>query len=208
MQTSAIAQTPATGGQRSSLPLPASGLSGLKSEDFFRILVSELKQQDPFEPAKTADMISQVSQIRSIELSGQLTKTLQHMLGGQRSSLPLQRVSGAAELIGKYVMATISTPDGSVATIEGVVTGVRFGADGVVVLELDTGQLLRADDVTCITTLEALDAVGTPDEPGGQRSSLPLPSAADDDGAKSDATARRRAQPQEPPAWLSLDTSL
>ncbi len=37
------------------------GLSGLKSEDFFNILVTELKQQDPFEPAKTADMIGQVS---------------------------------------------------------------------------------------------------------------------------------------------------
>jgi len=189
MQTSAIGQTLGTAG-----PTPASGLSGLESKDFFRILVSELKQQDPFEPAKTADMISQVSQIRSIELSGQLTKTLEQMTRQQR-------VSGAGELIGKYVMATISTPDGSVATIEGVVTGVRFGADGVVVLELDTGQLLRADDVTWITTLEALDAVGTPDE-------ATAPSAADDDGAKSDATARRRAQPQQPPSWLSLDPSL
>jgi len=189
MQTSAIGQTPGTAG-----PTPASGLSGLESEDFFRILVSELKQQDPFEPAKTADMISQVSQIRSIELSGQLTKTLEQMTRQQR-------VSGAGELIGKYVMATFSAPDGSVAMIEGVVTGVRFGADGVAVLELDTGQLVRADDVTWITTLEALEAIGTPDEATAQ-------AAADEDGAKSDATARRRAEPQEPPAWPSLDTSL
>ena len=189
MQTSAIGQTPGTAG-----PTPVSGLSGLESEDFFRILVSELKQQDPFEPAKTADMISQVSQIRSIELSGQLTKTLEQMTRQQR-------VSGAGELIGKYVMATVSAPDGSAATIEGVVTGVRFGADGVAVLELDTGQLVRADEVTWITTLEALEAIGTPDEATAQ-------AAADEDGAKSDATARRRAEPQEPPAWLSLDTSL
>lgn len=189
MQTSAIGQTPGTAG-----PTPVSGLSGLESEDFFRILVSELKQQDPFEPAKTADMISQVSQIRSIELSGQLTKTLEQMTRQQR-------VSGAGELIGKYVMATFGAPDGSVATIEGVVTGVRFGADGVAVLELDTGQLVRADDVTWITTLEALEAIGAPDEATAQ-------TAADEDGAKSDATARRRAEPQEPPAGLALDTSL
>lgn len=189
MQTSAIGQTPGTVG-----PTPASGLSGLESEDFFRILVSELKQQDPFEPAKTADMISQVSQIRSIELSGQLTKTLEQMTHQQR-------VSGVGELIGKYVMAAFSAPDGSEVTIEGVVTGVRFGADGVAVLELDTGQLVRADDVTWITTLEALEAIGAPDEATAQ-------AAADEDGAKSDATARRRAEPQEPPAWLSLDTSL
>jgi flagellar basal-body rod modification protein FlgD len=189
MQTSAIGQTADTVG---STPAPA--LSGLKSEDFFRILVSELKQQDPFEPAKTADMISQVSQIRTIELSGQLTKTLEQMTRQQR-------VAGAGELIGKYVMAIVSAPDGSQVAVEGLVTGIRFDSDGSAVLELDTGESVRADDVTWVTTLEALEALGTPDATTAQ-------AAADADEAKSDLTARRVAGDEQAPSWLSVDAAL
>jgi flagellar hook assembly protein FlgD len=188
MQTSAIGQITGTASTTSA---SASALSGLESEDFFRILVSELQQQDPFEPTETADMIGQVSQIRSIELTGQLTETLEQMTRQQH-------VSGTSELIGKYVVATVTASDGSEAAIEGVVTSVRFDGDGVAVLELDTGQSVQADDVTWITTLAALEAYGTTDEATAQAAADD--DGADDDGAKSDATARRRAEPQESPA--------
>ena len=123
------------------------GLSGMKSEDFLKILVTEMQNQDPFEPAKTADMISQVSQIRSIELSGKLTDALDLMTRQQR-------IGDGSELIGKYVQAITTAADGGQTLHEGVVTGVRFGADGTVLLELDTGELVPATDVVRITTLD------------------------------------------------------
>jgi flagellar basal-body rod modification protein FlgD len=128
-------------------PTESRGLSGMNSEDFLKILVTEMQNQDPFEPAKTADMISQVSQIRSIELSGKLTDALDLMTRQQR-------IGGGSELIGKYVQAITTAADGGQMLHEGVVTGVRFGTDGTVLLELDTGELVPATDVVRITTLD------------------------------------------------------
>lgn len=141
-------QTPAVGATRSTEATGAGrDLNALRSEDFFRLLVTELKQQDPFEPAKTADMVSQVSQIRTIELSKQLTDTLSELSRQQRTA-------GASDLLGKFVVASVKASDGTVSEVKGIVTGVRFDPDGTAVLELDTGQAVRAADVTHVTSGE------------------------------------------------------
>ena len=68
-------------------------------------------------------MIGQVSQIRSIELSKNLTDALSQITSQQRTA-------GASDLLGKYVTATVANTDGSKQDISGVVTGVRFDSDG------------------------------------------------------------------------------
>ncbi|MEW6252693.1 MAG: flagellar hook capping FlgD N-terminal domain-containing protein [Planctomycetota bacterium] len=123
------------------------GLGAMKSEDFFRLLVTELKQQDPLQPAKTADMIGQVSQIRSIELSKQLTD----VLGAFASR---QQTTGASELIGKYISAELPDGVGGKLPVSGIVTGVRFDATGGIVLELDNGQAVPATSVTRIQSAD------------------------------------------------------
>lgn len=123
------------------------GVGALKSEDFFRILITELRQQDPLQPAKTSDMISNVSQIRNIEMSGQLTQTLDTIAKQQRTA-------GTSEMIGKYIVAVTQAPDGTPMGAEGVVTSVQFASDGTAVLELDSGMTVRASDVAQITTVE------------------------------------------------------
>ena len=123
------------------------GVGALKSEDFFRILITELRQQDPLEPAKTSDMISNVSQIRNIELSSQLTTTLDTMAKQQRTA-------GSSEMIGKYVVAITQAPDGTPLGTEGVVSSVQFASDGSAVLELDSGQTVSAADVAQIMSAE------------------------------------------------------
>jgi flagellar basal-body rod modification protein FlgD len=128
----------------------ARGLNELKSEDFFKILVTEMQNQDPFEPTKTADMISQVSQIRTIEQSAVLNDTLE-LLAQQ------QKIGGTTELIGKFVQAISTAPDGSQTLHEGVVTGVSFASDGRAVLELDNGDAVPATDVVRIVPLSELE---------------------------------------------------
>jgi flagellar basal-body rod modification protein FlgD len=130
------------------------GLGSMKSEDFLKILITEMQNQDPLEPTDTSDMISQVSQIRSIELSSELTDTLD-LLARQ------QRMGGASELIGKYVQAIVTADDGSASLTEGVVTSVYFNSDGSAVLELDTGQAVSADDVIRVTTVEEVEATAS-----------------------------------------------
>jgi len=142
METAAIGGGAAVAQQR--------GLSGMKSEDFFRILVSEMQNQDPFEPTKTADMISQVSQIRGIEQSDKLNTTLERMTAQQRTA-------GSSDLIGRFVHAIVEAADGSSQAVSGVVTGVEFMPDGAALLELDTGAQVRTADVVLVTTPDAAE---------------------------------------------------
>ncbi len=146
MTTTGVTPTTSTGSNTAQR-----GLGSLKSEDFFRILVTELQHQDPLEPADTSDMINDVSQIRSIELSNELTGTL----GTLARQQPMSNASG---LLGKYVRAVVNGENGQPATVEGVVTGVQFDSDGQAVLELDVGISVRAQDVQRVTTLEQAES--------------------------------------------------
>lgn len=142
METTAIG--PASGAPR---VVRDRGLESLKSEDFFRILTSELARQDPLEPAKTSEMISNVSQIRSIEVSGKLADALERIARQQT-------VVGLSEFLGKFVSATVRAADGTETVVEGIVTGVRINPDGAAVLELDSGQTVAITDVKRVTTPE------------------------------------------------------
>ncbi len=152
MQTSSVGSTTATTATSSS----RTSMDRMSSEDFFALLVSELKNQDPLEPSKTSDMISQVSQIRSIEQSHQLSETLEQLTLQQRTA-------GASELLGKYVEATRTAYDGTTTEISGIVTGIRFAGNGTAILELDSGETLLATDVSRVTGVEA--ATDTPAPP-------------------------------------------
>jgi flagellar basal-body rod modification protein FlgD len=142
METSAIGVATPTTQQR--------GVSDLASEDFFKILVAEMQNQDPLAPSDSSDLISQVAQIRTIEQSDLLTNTL-GLLTEQ------QRMGGATGLIGKFVQAIVPASDGTETLCEGVVTSVYFNSDGSAVLELDTGQAIAASDVLRVTTLDEVE---------------------------------------------------
>ena len=85
-------------------------------------------------------MISQVANIRDIELASSLNSSLGTLTSVQQKT----SVSG---MIGKFIQAQVDLGDNQVATVEGVVTGVRFQADGKPMLELDTGEVLTEAQV-------------------------------------------------------------
>lgn len=146
---------PGTGTIAAQPPRQARGVNSLRSEDFFKLLVTELQQQDPLEPTKTGDMIGQVSQIRSIEQNERLNAALQRMSDQQRTT-------GSTELLNKYVVAQTTDGAGNTVNAEGVVTGVRFASDGAALLDLDNGQTIRAQDVRTVTTVEQMQATASP----------------------------------------------
>jgi flagellar basal-body rod modification protein FlgD len=133
----------------------ARGVDTLKSEDFFKLMVTELQSQDPLEPTKTQDMIGQVANIRSIEQSERLNQSLERMTS-------TQRLTGTSELINRFVLAEMTDSAGNLQRVEGVVAGVRFASDGTTLLDLDTGQTVRAQDVKIITSLDRVDLAGRP----------------------------------------------
>ena len=123
----------------------------MSSGDFFQLLITEMQNQDPFEPSDTSTIIEQVSQIRSIEQNEILNGTLD-------TFSQQQRMGGTTDLIGKYVQAVATDADGNESLYEGVVTSVFFNSDGSAVLELDTGMAIPADDVVRVVSLDQLEA--------------------------------------------------
>jgi flagellar basal-body rod modification protein FlgD len=182
-------------------------MNGMRSEDFFQILVTELQQQDPLQPSKTADMIGQVSQIRSIELSQQLSEALGELTRQQHAA-------GAGDLLGRFVSATLAAEDGSTQEVSGVVTGVRFENNAGTVLELDTGQAIPLSSVTRMAPAPAAAA----ENPATTTPTGAVPAdAATTAATQASGTAKSRQSAAAPQAvsatpdlipWLEFDAGI
>ena len=110
----------------------------LKTEDFIKMMITQLQNQDPLEPAKNQELLAQMSQIGQLQSSTTLQESLQGMV--------LQNQIGSASgLIGKTVKGLDSTD----APVEGLVNSIKVSADGVG-LELDNGKTLLLSRVTQI----------------------------------------------------------
>jgi flagellar basal-body rod modification protein FlgD len=108
----------------------------LKTEDFIRMMITQLQNQDPMEPAKNEQLLAQMSQIAQLESSTQLSDSIGNVV--------LQNsITSAGAMIGKLV--TGKDPRGE--DISGIVTSVQV-KDNKVSLELDSGKSLEITRVT------------------------------------------------------------
>ncbi len=76
--------------------------SGLSSEEFTKIILTELQNQDPLEPNDTGALLEQLSSIRSIQSDLELQNRLEAMVAQNE-------LAGAAGLIGKRVSGLTDT---------------------------------------------------------------------------------------------------
>lgn len=82
----------------------SNGFETLKTEDFVRILVAQLSNQNPLEPLDDNQLLQQVSSINSLSASSQLVETL--------NGLALNQGLGAASnLIGRQVTAKVNSQE-------------------------------------------------------------------------------------------------
>ena len=110
----------------------------LKTEDFIKMMITQLQNQDPLEPAKNQELLAQMSQIGQLQSANSLQDSLKGMV--------LQnQIGSASALIGK----TVQGLDGQDDPVTGLVNSVKVGADGVS-LELDNGKSLMLSRVTQI----------------------------------------------------------
>jgi flagellar basal-body rod modification protein FlgD len=91
------------------------GLQDTDLNDFLRLMIAELQNQDPLDPMKNSEMLEQLSQMRSIGATDKLTTTLDAVLLGQN-------LTSASTLIGRQVHAL--TDEG--ADVQGIVDRVTF----------------------------------------------------------------------------------
>ena len=127
----------------------SSGFNEMSSEDFIKIIFTELQQQDPFEPNDSSALLEQLNSIRQIESDIQMTEQLQ-------SIVFQNQLASAGNLIGNIVQGILPTGD----RVAGTVLSVIRQGDSVS-LELDSGWLLPMDNVEIIVDPDKL-----PDLPG------------------------------------------
>ena len=141
MEVSTLAQT-----LPGSPPVQAEGgdFSALGSTEFFKLIITDLLNQDPLNPTDNQKLLEQISLIRDIEMRNEMTTSL-------RSLIEQQRFGSAATLLGQFVEGNEAA---GFAT--GVVAGVRFDAQGAAILMLDGGAEMPLSSLLTVTSLEHL----------------------------------------------------
>lgn len=110
----------------------------LGKEEFLQLLVTQMQYQDPLEPNKDTDYISQLAQFSSLEQMQNLNTTMSN--------------SAALGYVGQTVKVTHEDSSGNVNEVRGEVEYVKV-QNGTAYVSID-GRLYKADEVT-----EVLDAV-------------------------------------------------
>src|SRR3954464_5283126 len=130
------------------------GSSQLDSDTFLKLLVAQLKYQDPSSPSDPTQFLSETAQFSVVQKLDALSTLDQKVLDASKAQT-------AAALIGQKV----TYPDVAGATHTGTVTGTTLGQQ-VPNLTVD-GQVVSLDDVTAVGTVTT--PAGSTSSPAGSR---------------------------------------
>lgn len=125
----------------------ASELDQLGSEAFMKLMIAQLRYQDPMNPADSTEMLQQTAMFSQVEALGSINESQQELIGFNQGAM-------ATGLVGQHVTGL----DADGAEVTGTVTSVRFTADGPV---LDTGH----GDIALVDVTQVTSSV-PPAEPG------------------------------------------
>ncbi|MGD0653262.1 MAG: flagellar hook capping FlgD N-terminal domain-containing protein [Thermoguttaceae bacterium] len=113
MSTASILSSASSTATTSSSSVTSDSLN-LDTNDFLKLLLTELQNQDPLDPTSTSDILTQVSEIKAIKSNDDLSNTL--------SSLKLQQQLYTGSSLLK---STITGTNNSGATVTGTVDSVK-----------------------------------------------------------------------------------
>ena len=119
-------------------------------QSFLKLLVAQMKNQDPTSPMESTDYVAQLATFSQVEQSVQINNKLDSIL--QASTF-----GQAGDLIGKH----ITSPDGEVS---GMIKEVRLYSDGIMAILADGQQVPVWAGVTITDTPPA----ETPEEPDAE----------------------------------------
>jgi flagellar basal-body rod modification protein FlgD len=124
-----------------------SGSSVADYQQFLKLFVSQLKNQDPLSPIGGDDFLGQTAQFSTVEQLVQLNQKTTE----SEASMALYGRSTAASLIGRTVEAKSEDSAGAPETVSGRVTQVAYSPDGSIVLGLDTGAAVSFSDLVSVS---------------------------------------------------------
>jgi flagellar basal-body rod modification protein FlgD len=107
-----------TGAQKSPTIVDADkiGFAGLTSQDFLKLLIAQLQNQDPTNPMDSDQLLAQVAQMRNLQSGIELESAIKGLTTSQQ-------LSGATSFLGKRVTAVYGD---NAQQIEGVVERVQL----------------------------------------------------------------------------------
>jgi flagellar basal-body rod modification protein FlgD len=120
-------------GNSTSNPNGQTGFAALTSQDFLKMLITELKNQDPTQPVSNAELLQQLSQMQALQSNVELKSTLQDFANNQQ-------VSSGASFLGKQVSGTDSRNN----PVSGVADRV-FLQDGTLMIGVGSSSLSIAN---------------------------------------------------------------
>jgi flagellar basal-body rod modification protein FlgD len=126
------------------------GSNILGKDDFLKILITQLQNQDPTSPMQDREFIAQMASFSSLEQMTNMNQTMQQFLSFQTESSLLQQ----SQMIGKQVTYESETVNAEgekvVEEKEGTVKAVLF-EKGSVMLEMSDGTKITSFQVIKIT---------------------------------------------------------
>jgi flagellar basal-body rod modification protein FlgD len=126
--------SPVLSGTSSTQHTSASKLQ-LTTQDFIKMMVTQLQNQDPLQPASNEQLLGQMSQIGQLQSANDLQTALKDMV-------KQNQIASAANLIGKQVTGVAGQD-----VVKGQVVSVSV-ANNAVTLNLDNAKTLDLSNVT------------------------------------------------------------
>ncbi len=127
----------------------------LSTQDFLDIMITELTNQDPFEPMKNQDLLNQMSAIQQINSSQSMATSFETLMENFDAMLTRQDINSASAMVGQIVSGTNT----SGASAYGKVVGVTVSGNNVL-LGLDTGETMNLTDVEQFGGTNSQDIIG------------------------------------------------
>jgi flagellar basal-body rod modification protein FlgD len=115
--------------------------SGSQKDMFLKLLVAQMKYQDPANPASSSEFMAQTATFTQVE-------KLEEIATQNASLLALQRSSSAGALVGR----TVSYTDETGAKQTGLVTTVRLGTDSTEASAMVGGVSVAMGRITEVST--------------------------------------------------------
>jgi flagellar basal-body rod modification protein FlgD len=129
-----IASTPPASSGTTSAPATAAQAAILGKDDFLKLLVTQLRNQDPMNPVEDRDFMAQMAQFSSVEQLANMSTAIERM---STASQATQSVA----LIGR----TITWKRDDDTTGEGVAQSVAFGADGKITIAVGEDEVAPSE---------------------------------------------------------------
>ena len=120
----------------------STGDSSLGKDEFLKILMAQLQNQDPLNPMEDKEFIAQMAQFSTLEQTTNMSSLLEKFINTQTQSDSILKYS---EMIGKQVEWKSNDDTG-----RGIVKSIKQSDIGII-LELDNGEEISSDSITKVS---------------------------------------------------------